>query len=125
MLKKSLEFNDKFPDDQIENGDEIIRPGGFNCSNAIAIILYNFCTKVTEPQIDDENNSWQFYANYDGNKFLFFITDLGALKLLQSFDKSSWWNKIRNGDDPHKALLSKINSALLIDDRFTLIQWVS
>jgi hypothetical protein len=125
MLKTSLEFKDKFPIDQVEEGNNIIQPGGLTSSRAICEIFRDFCQNVSAIRLDEEHNSWEFYADYNGGNFYFLLTDLGDLKLLQTIEKRSIFKKILHIKSNHEELISLIEKSFSKDDRFQIIQWVS
>ncbi|MBO0757822.1 MAG: hypothetical protein J2P54_18410 [Bradyrhizobiaceae bacterium] len=69
-----LECVTDFPDDQIEDGDRIVQPGGRAVAFVIADLLKEYGMITTTPQLDYEHG-WQFEAAQDQQLYMVQTTD--------------------------------------------------
>ncbi len=124
-LPTAIEFKADFPDDQLEEGRRIVRPGGMGISQAIANRLTQAGLSTSEPSLDVEHNSWEFFAERAERKFWVLVTDLAEIKLVQTKDVSPFLKRIFSGNAAYKEFLDSLHSAMSADARFSSLAWVT
>ena len=120
----AIECIANLPDDQLEDGLEIIRPGGMGVANVIAELLEKLGAVVTEPSLDFEHG-WEFFAMMDGRRFWVLVTDLEQTKLIQTRDVSSLIKRLFAGCAAYDDFLKLLHQLLIGDGRFQSIEWKS
>lgn len=123
-IKTAIECVVDFPDDQLENDGEIVRPGGMGVATAIAELLRQTGATVTEPSLDFEHG-WEFVAEHHGRRFWVLVTDLEKTKLIQTQDVSSLLKRLFSGREAYTDFLELLHGALIDDARFKSTEWVA
>jgi hypothetical protein len=113
-----------FPDDQLESGTDIIRPGGRGMAIAMVELLRGAGVTASEPSLDFEHG-WEFVAERDGRKFWILVTDLEKTKLIQTKDLSSLLIRLFSGQAAYAAFLELLYRALSNDARFRSVEWAA
>ena len=123
-IKTAIECVVDFPDDQLEEDREIVRPGGMGVATAIAELLRQTGATVTEPCLDFEHG-WEFVAERYGRRFWVLVTDLEKTKLIQTQDVSSLLKRLFSGRQAYTDFLKLLHRVLAGDARFKSAEWVA
>jgi hypothetical protein len=105
-----------FPDDQIEDDDDIIQFGGLNVTKAIAAIIGNLGYRVSEPASEGEQG-WTFEVEDKEGRIWFQISG-GPDDFLLLSEKTAG-----KGAVLHTEILSQLNVAFSRDGRFGGVLW--
>lgn len=124
-IKTAIECVADFPDDHLEESDEIVRASGMSLSQAIADLLTKAGVKVAAPSLDEEHDSWEFFAEWAGGRFWILVTDMGETKLIQTQDMSPLLKRIFARSSAYSDFLKLLHTALASDARFSQIEWKS
>jgi hypothetical protein len=124
-LKSAIECVADFPDDHLEESDEIVRASGMSLSRAIADLLTESGVSASAPTLDREHDSWEFYAEWAGRRFWVLVSDMGATKLIQTEDASPILKRFFSGQAAYVAFLGLLHRELSNDARFRSVEWVA
>lgn len=123
-LFTALKCTSNLPDDQIEDGDKIVQPGGRSVAYAVAELLQGAGMGVSNPTLDDEHG-WAFTASANGMKYWVLVTDLVNEKLIQTKDVSPIPSRIFRRDRHYAKFLNGLQKLLSDDGRFRAVDWFS
>ena len=114
---------DAFPDDTIEDEQDIIRFPGRNLAEALMEILAaRGCAKI-EPPSEEGEHGWHVRFTSDGRPFLCQVSRIEPETLLL-FDRNFGApGRFEKGPAPHAVFLEKIQAALAQDARFQELTW--
>ena len=114
-------FMADFPDDQIEDGHDIVRFGGLGVTEAISEILRKIGCTVSEPIYANEHG-WELDVSINSRTIWCQVTDIDEFYLC--FRATSWLDTILKRHNPdYVETLEKLHDALKSDPRFNQIQW--
>lgn len=92
MRRAIMELCTSLPDDQVDDGDRILIPGGSVLSGYIRGLITSIGMPTTDPVVDDEHG-WQFSVIDGRIKFLLTVTDLEGMYILQIEKASSLFER--------------------------------
>src|SRR4051812_37777337 len=123
-IKPWVAFATKLPDDQVEDGHNVLIVGGRNVAAAIGEIFTKLGCKVGEPYSAEEQG-WEFLLSYRGHKnFWCRVTSFHpAFRLL--FEELSLRPKAFRNTAAYAELAQSFAVALREDPRFSDIAWSS
>lgn len=123
-ILKTLECVADFPDDQLEDGGRIVRPGGRAVAHAICDLLKDAGWITTNPELDHEHG-WEFDAAREGALYWMLVTDLGDHKILiQTEDHSRSWRRwLGTNKERHAMFRGELYGLLSKDERFDSVNW--
>jgi len=124
QIKTAIECVADFPDDQLEQDGEIMRPEGMGVAVAIAQLLRQAGVSVSEPSLDFEHG-WESVAERDGRKFWILVTDLERTKLIQTRDVSPFVRRLFSGQAAYASFLNELYQSLSDDLRFESVKWIN
>jgi hypothetical protein len=119
-IRPTAEFVADFPDDCVEEGDDIIVFGGRGCTEAIGAALRALGYQVAEPQPEDEHG-WTLEAWKGRYKCWLQVTDLGEGTYILGTNVVTlrFWSKPTR----HAEFLSDLDAAMRGDARFRQMKW--
>lgn len=122
-ISKTLECIADFPDDQLEDGRRIVRPGGRAVAHAVCDLLKDAGLVTTSPRLDYEHG-WEFDAAREGALYWILVTDLGDHVLIQTEDHSRPWRRWFGTNKANYAMfLGELYALLSQDERFNSVKW--
>jgi hypothetical protein len=115
-------FNTDLPDDQVDDGREIITFGGRNVAMAIREILTRLGCEVGALLCSDEKG-WEFGAKFKGRGIWCLVSSFHPRFFLNFDDPPAFG---RHQDAPaYEEIAQKLNDAIMADPRFRDLQWYS
>lgn len=123
-LLTMVEFHADFPNDQIEEDDEITRISGKGITEAIAFILTKNGMEVSAPEVDSEHG-WEIRVVFKEREFSMLVTDLDDIKLIQIKELSSFIKRLMERNKTMLSFLDNVHSILSGDHRFSRLRWYS
>lgn len=110
-----------FPDDTVEEDDEIVQFGGRTIAEALAEILRGLGYHVSPPEHQHENG-WDFDVTFEGKRVWMQIADLVDEYILTTefMPKISLFASKTQVYGP---MLDRLNAALKCDPRFQSVKW--
>lgn len=124
MKPTALEFASALPDDQVEEGDAIVRPGGQAVAMRIANILRNNGITASVPTLDYEHG-WEFFVTGGKEKYWILVTDMRETKLLQTKDVSPFFRRIFRESGDYEKFLRNLYKIISNDHEFSSVEWFS
>jgi hypothetical protein len=122
-LRPNAELVTDFPEDQVEQGAEIVRQGGLAVTRAIAEILTELGLSVSSP-INAGDHGWELEAVATGVAVWFQISDLGEVFLVQTRGNTSIRDTaITPGRLTYASVLLGLNEGIRRHPRFSRISW--
>jgi hypothetical protein len=122
-LRPSAQLVTDFPYDGVEQGSEIVRPGGLAATMAIAEILAGLGLSVSAP-MDVGDDGWELQAQARGLGVWLQISDLGEGLILQTWENTSIWDRIFTPQPiSYAAVLVGLNEGLKRHPKFTRATW--
>ena len=126
IIRPLAELRADFPDDQIEQGSEIVQFGGRGVAQAIADIFENLGYEVFSPEHAGEHG-WDFRVR-KGRTLWIQVTDLDDHFVLLTEDITPIWTRVfppKGATDAvtHADALTDLNRALAKDARFSQVDW--
>lgn len=121
---KTFECIADFPDDQLEDGPKIVRPGGLAVAYAVCDLLKGVGLVTTNLELDYEHG-WEFDAAREGALYWILVTDLGDQKILiQTEDYSPLWRRwFGKNKASYATFLGELYTLLSQDQRFNQVSW--
>jgi hypothetical protein len=111
-----------FPDDRIEDGDEIVEPGGRTAACAVSDLLRDAGMITSIPELDREHDNWVFDAVQDGQKYYLQVNLDGEILWIMTENFSPLWpwfgRKAR-----YVSFLNDLHRLLSQDERFKSVNW--
>lgn len=110
-----------FPDDMVEEEDEIVQFGGRTIAEALAEILRGLGYSVSTPEHQQENG-WDFDVSSEGKRVWMQVADLGGEYVLST----EFMPKISlsaSKTQVYGPMLDRLNAALKCDPRFQSVKW--
>ncbi len=123
-LSTALECMTDLPEDQIEDGEEIIQLGGQGVALEISNLLNGEGINTSPPTLDPEHG-WEFIAAKGRHKYWILVTDLDDKKLIQTKDISPVVLRLASGNDKYSSFLEILHRVLSCDSRFSSVRWWS
>jgi hypothetical protein len=123
-VKPWIAFLTTLPDDQVEDGLNIVLFGGRNVAAAIGEILESLDCKVSEPEHAAEDG-WEFDLIYRGrHRFWCRVISFHPAFNVLFQDPGAWTTAKRNAA-AYAELALKLSAALREDPRFRQVSWWS
>ena len=122
-VRRDALFLFDFPDDQIEDGHDIVVFGGRGVTDAIAQMIRGLGYQVSAPQ-DEDFKGWSLNVSDRRSEFWLRFSDLGDSGVLVTADMTfpRWlWPLPRRA---YADFLLKLDAELRRDGRFREIKWV-
>ncbi len=123
MIRPLAIFDADFPDDTIDDDDEIVRFGGRNVAHAIQEMLHSDGYKLTEPEYEHEHG-WTFHATRNGFEAWFQIQGGGGRYYL-STKSMQLFKFTRKAKAAYAGVLRTVSSGLNADPRIRDVLWYS
>ncbi len=96
-LNVIADFNADFPDDQVDDGDEIIIPGGGGVAEHFASSLAGLSYDLTSPEATPPYG-WRFEVNSGRARATIQVTDLGGEFVLHVIERTPFLVRLLNRD---------------------------
>jgi hypothetical protein len=119
-----IEFDTDIPDDCLwdEDGERVIRPGGMVLSETLAALLKEGDARVSDPEMDEEHESWDFDVDWRGEYFRVQVIHMNTCLVVVHGGPSLlarliFWKAPRQAD-----LAEHIWAILAADQRFSAIR---
>jgi hypothetical protein len=116
-VRTTAKMGADFPDDQIEEDGEIVRPAGKGIASAIGEILARAGATVSEPFISE--HGWELDIKYKDRNPWCEIQDGGGYIYLHIDDRWAWFDH----RPEYIELVVALNAGLHRDPRFRNIRW--
>lgn len=122
-LHPIADFTADFPDDQIEEDDEITVLGGRGVAEHIVAILRRLDYRVAAPE-HTPPYGWRFDASRGRGRVTMQVTDLREEYVLDAIERTPFWTRLTDRSASIRVeLLVRLNEELAADGRFHNIQW--
>ncbi len=122
-LRPIADFKADFPDDQEDDGDEIIVYGGRGVAEHVAATLRALQYDVAGPE-HAPPYGWRLAAWRGSGRLMIQVSDLGEEYVLGTYERTPFLARLFNRRASiHSELLTKLHAELVRDGRFHSIQW--
>jgi len=122
-LRPIADFTADFPDDQEDDGENIIVYGGRGVAEHVAAMLGRLDYDVSVPA-HTPPYGWRFDVQSGPGQIVVQITDLGDEFVLGTWERTRFLTRLFNRRASiHAELLTKLHRELSKDGRFHRIQW--
>lgn len=112
-----------FPDDQVEEGDEVVLFGGRNVAEAIGEILTGLEYSVSPP-VHRYEHGWDFKVTSEGKRVWMQVSYLGEQDYVLATDFIPKLGLFVSKKPIYAEMLDRLNKALAGDHRFKSVAWV-
>lgn len=120
MLCTVAEFRSGFPDDMVEENDEIVQWPGQNITAVIKSALERLGYRVSEP-IHAHEHGWELDIWRERKRLWLQISVLGAEECYLDAENMTFW--LWPDRKLFRAFLLDLHGILQADDRFSLVGW--
>jgi hypothetical protein len=122
-IRGIAEFTADFPDDQVDDGEEIVVFGGRGVAEAVTEILRRLDYEVFPP-VHVPPYGWRLGVSVGPGRFMIQISDLGDCYVMPVVDRSPALARIFNRTRRvHLELLTGLHREILRDGRFHDVKW--
>jgi hypothetical protein len=112
-----------FPDDQVDEGDEVVLFGGRNVAEAIGAILTELDYSVSPP-VHRHEYGWDFEVTSAGKRVWMQVSYLGEHDYVLATDFIPKLGLFVSKKQIYAEMLDRLNKALASDHRFKSVAWV-
>ncbi|WP_114954324.1 hypothetical protein [Sphingosinicella terrae] len=112
-----------FPDDMIEEDDEIVVLGGRLIAEALADMLREKDLEVEDPQLH-ALNGWEVYVTLGKREHMVLVTDLGDFTTIQIVDVTPFWRRFGGSKSDFWDFVRTVHELVASDPRFSNIEWM-
>ena len=121
LIRPCAEFQADFPDDMIEEDDEVVQFGGRAVTETISEMLRDRGYEATTPEHQGEHG-WDFEVKIQKRRIWIQISYLGNVFVLDS--KCYAGLILRQLDETvYAEILTRLNDCLATDGRFSDVRW--
>lgn len=112
-----------FPDDTVEEDDEIVLFGGRNMAEAIGEMLTKLNYEVSPP-VHRFEYGWDFEVTSEGKRVWMQVSYLGDRDYVLSTDFIPKFGLFVSKKQIYAEMLNRLNQALAADPRFESVGWI-
>lgn len=114
---------DSFPDDTVEDGDDIqVFPGRNIAEALIPILKHAGCTEISEP-LDRDEHGWEVLFRSDGKRFLLQVSRIEPETILDIDKNYGFEGFFHRGPSRLEVLTEKLQPLIAADRRFKGLTW--
>ena len=115
-----VEFRSGFPDDTIEDGDDIVQWPGRNISEVLKAALERLNYRVSEP-IHAHEHGWELDVWWGNKRLWLQISVLDADECYLTAENKTFW--LWPDAKVFRAFLADLQRTLAADDKFSITGW--